>query len=164
MHLKNIINKIRQMSTGPPTNLFLGNFYLNEEVPQTELWRILTENSLTWLLGLKAFAAKPIILTPQKHSGDFWNYYLCPLYINIYIIPRFCKHLKRKNKKIGYLINLKIKRNLIKIMMFRFIYTDLISFQNVTEGIKNFINHGSLIMIVCLNINPDPAIVYLIVL
>jgi hypothetical protein len=42
-------------------------------------------------------------------------------------------------------INLKIKRDLIKIVFFRFIYTDLISFWKITEGIRDFINHGSLL-------------------
>jgi hypothetical protein len=48
-----------------------------------------------------------------------------------------------------------IKGDLIKIKIFRFNYTNLINFWKITEGIKNFINHGSL---VSLNINTDPAI------
>jgi hypothetical protein len=58
------------------------------------------------------------------------------------------------------LINLKIKRDLIKIRIFRFNYTDLINFWKITEGIKKFINHGSLIMTSNLNINPDSAIAW----
>jgi hypothetical protein len=78
MHPKNIINEI-----------FIGKFYLDEEVAQAEFWRALAEDSLTWLSGLKALAARPITLTPQKHSKDFSNYYWCPIYINIHIIPKF---------------------------------------------------------------------------
>jgi hypothetical protein len=139
---KNIINEIhRTTTTGPATSLFIGNFYLDEEIAQAELRQALAEDSFTWL-SLKALAARSITLTPQKHSGDFWNYYWCPLYNNIHIIPKFGHHLKqkyfylRKNKKLLYLLNLKIKRNLIKIKLFRFIYTDSISFQKITEGIR----------------------------
>jgi hypothetical protein len=37
MHLKNTINEIHRTATGPATNLFLGNFYLDEKVAQAEL-------------------------------------------------------------------------------------------------------------------------------
>jgi hypothetical protein len=57
----------------------------------------------------------------------------------------------RENKKLHYLVNLKIKGNLIKIKIFKFNYT-------ITESIKKFINHRSLVMTLNLNINPDPAI------
>jgi hypothetical protein len=67
MHPKNIINEIHRTAT----SLFISKFYLDEEVAQAQLWRTLAEDSLTWLLGLKALAAKPITLTPQKHSGNF---------------------------------------------------------------------------------------------
>jgi hypothetical protein len=83
MHPKNIINEIHRTATGPATSLFLGNFYLDEEVVQADLRRALAEDSFTWLSGLKALAAKPITLFSQKHSGVFRNYYWCPLYINI---------------------------------------------------------------------------------
>jgi hypothetical protein len=43
-------------------------------------------------------------------------------------------------------------------VIFRFIYTNLISFQKITENIKNLINHGSLIITINLNFNPDLAI------
>jgi hypothetical protein len=42
-----IINEILQMATGPATSLFIGNFYLDEEVAQTELRRALAEDGLT---------------------------------------------------------------------------------------------------------------------
>jgi hypothetical protein len=122
MHPKNIINEIHQMATGPATTLFIGNFYLDEEIALAELRRALAEGSLTWLLGLKALAARPITLTPQKHSGDLWNYLLL-----VSIISKFGQHLKQKyfclqkNKKLWCLVNLKIKRDLIKIVIFRFI-------------------------------------------
>jgi hypothetical protein len=94
MHPKNIINEIHQVAAGPAKSLFLSNFYLDEEVVQAELRRALSKNSLTWLSGLNALAARPITLTSQKHSRDFWNYYWCPIYINIHIIPKFGQHLK----------------------------------------------------------------------
>jgi hypothetical protein len=89
MHLKNINSEIHRTATGPATSLFLGNFYLDEEVAQAELRRALTKNSFIWLLVLKALVARPITLILQKHSGNFWNYYWCALYINIHIIPKF---------------------------------------------------------------------------
>jgi hypothetical protein len=87
------------------------------------------------------------------------------LVFNIHIIPKLGQHLKQKyicfrKKKLQYLVNLKIKRDLIKIWIFRFNYADLISFWKITEGIKIFINHGSLIMTVSLNINPDMSIAW----
>jgi hypothetical protein len=86
MHLKNIISEIHRTATGPATSLFLGNFYLDEEVDQTELWRALAEDSFTWLSGLMVLITKPITLAPQKHSKNFQNYYYYHLYINIHII------------------------------------------------------------------------------
>jgi hypothetical protein len=47
MYPKNIINEIHQTVTGPATCLFISNFYLDEEIVQTELWRALAEDSLT---------------------------------------------------------------------------------------------------------------------
>jgi hypothetical protein len=47
MDPKNIINEIRRRATGPTTSLFLGNFYLDEEVVQAELQRALAEDSFT---------------------------------------------------------------------------------------------------------------------
>jgi hypothetical protein len=69
--------------------VFIGNFYLDKKIFQAELWQALAEDSLTWKLGLKALAARPITLTPQKHSGDFQNFYWCSIYINIHIILKF---------------------------------------------------------------------------
>jgi hypothetical protein len=48
MHPKNTISEIHQTATRPATSLFLGNFYLDEEVAQAELRRALAEDSLTW--------------------------------------------------------------------------------------------------------------------
>jgi hypothetical protein len=64
MHLKNTISEIRQMATKLAISLFIGKFYLDEEVPQAELRRALAEDSFTWLSGLKTLAARPITLTP----------------------------------------------------------------------------------------------------
>jgi hypothetical protein len=75
MYPKNIINEIHRTAAGPATSLFIVKFYLDEEVTQAELRRALAEDSFTWLSGLKALAARPITLTPQKHSEDFRNYY-----------------------------------------------------------------------------------------
>jgi hypothetical protein len=47
MYFKNTISEIHRMATGPATNLFLGNFYLDEEVAQAELRRALAEDSFT---------------------------------------------------------------------------------------------------------------------
>jgi hypothetical protein len=56
MHIKNIISEIHQTTAGPATSLFLGNFYLDEEVAQAELRRALAEDSFIWLLGLMALS------------------------------------------------------------------------------------------------------------
>jgi hypothetical protein len=71
--IKNRISEIHQTATGPATSLFIGNFYLDEEVAQAKLRRALAKDSFTWLSGLMALAARLITLTPQKHSGDFGN-------------------------------------------------------------------------------------------
>jgi hypothetical protein len=89
MHLKNIISEINQTIIGSVTSLFIGNIYLDEEVTQAELRQSLAEDTFTWLSGLMALAARPITVTPQKHSGDSQNYYWCPIYINIHIILKF---------------------------------------------------------------------------
>jgi hypothetical protein len=139
MHIKNSISEIHRTATGPATSLFLGKFYSDEEVSQA-----LAEDSFTWLSGLKVLAARPFIVTPQKHSEEFRNYYWCPVYISIHIVPKFGQHLKQKyiyfqkNKKLRYLVNLKIKRDLIKIRIFRFNYIDLINFLENYRRCKKF--------------------------
>jgi hypothetical protein len=40
------------MATGPATSLFIGNFYLDEEIIKVELWKVLIRDSLSWLSGL----------------------------------------------------------------------------------------------------------------
>jgi hypothetical protein len=86
MHPKNIISEIQQTATGPATSLFIGNFYLDEEVAQAELRRALAEDSFTWLSKLMALAASPFTVTPRKHSENLRNYYWYSIHINIYII------------------------------------------------------------------------------
>jgi hypothetical protein len=63
MYSKNTINEIHQTTTGLATSLFIGNFYLDEEVSHAELRRALVEDNFTWVSGLIALVARQITLT-----------------------------------------------------------------------------------------------------
>jgi hypothetical protein len=56
-HPNNIITPNHQTATEPPTSLFIGNFYLGEEVLQVEFQRALAKGSFTQLLELKSLVA-----------------------------------------------------------------------------------------------------------
>jgi hypothetical protein len=151
------------LATGP-------RLYLVEEVLQTKLRRVLAKGNFTQLLELRAFVAKPISQPFQIFIKSIRRCLKPILEASNDIINDIGQHKNsiknkkfpevRRNKKLWNSPTLKIKEILIKLILFKINYINLINFQKSIEGINFKINHGSLIMLVNLVVNPAKERLY----